>query len=140
MSSTYSLQRLYELYQKSTGVSTDTRTLKEGNLFFALRGPSFNGNKFAATALEKGALMAVVDDAQLKGDDFFVVEDTLKALQALAVHHRANLEIPVLGLTGSNGKTTTKELLNNFKDVEAFIANYFDGLYDKRFAMDSADY
>lgn len=102
---------LYKHYLNSTGVSTDTRTIRAGNLFFALKGPNFNANKLAAQALEKGAALAVIDDADYdQGDGCFLVEDALKTLQELALHHRRQLNIPVLGITGSNGKTSTKEL------------------------------
>lgn len=104
---------LYEWYQKSTGVSTDTRTLQPGQLFFALRGPAFDGNRWAAEALGKGAVRAVVDDASVIEDDRYIrVDDVLEALQALAQWHRSRLRIPIIGLTGSNGKTTSKELLH----------------------------
>jgi UDP-N-acetylmuramoyl-tripeptide--D-alanyl-D-alanine ligase len=106
---------LYNLFLKSTGVCTDTRKLEKGNLFFALRGPNFNANAFATKALEQGAAAVVIDDpAYFIEDDqrYFVAEDALKALQDLALHHRKQLNIPVIGLTGSNGKTTTKELMH----------------------------
>lgn len=105
---------LYTHFQKSTGVSTDTRRLEKGNIFFALKGPSFNGNEFASKALEAGAGQVVVDEeAYMQWGDkrFFLVEDALKALQELASYHRDKLDIPIIGLTGSNGKTTSKELL-----------------------------
>ena len=102
---------LYTHYQQSTGVSTDTRSIQEGNLFFALKGPNFNANKLAAQALEKGGCLAVIDDADYdQGEGCFLVEDALQTLQDLARHHRRQLTIPVLGITGSNGKTSTKEL------------------------------
>lgn len=92
-------------------VSTDTRRIEEGSIFFALRGDQFDGNAFAADALAKGAAYAVVSDPSLKGPKFFHVPDTLDALQSLAREHRRHFLIPVIGITGSNGKTTTKELL-----------------------------
>lgn len=105
---------LYDIYV-SCGyrVSTDSRTLCGGELFFALRGENFDGNRFAIQALEKGAAYAVVSsDSDLPGDDRLIrVEDTFKALQELAVCHREHLKIPVIGLTGTNGKTTTKNLI-----------------------------
>lgn len=109
------LSILYELYLKSTGVSTDTRKIGIGNLFFALKGPNFNANEFAPKALEAGAAAVVIDDpAYWKEDDerYFICEDVLTTLQKLANHHRHQLMIPIIGLTGSNGKTTSKELLN----------------------------
>ena len=103
---------LYELFQKHRKVSTDTRSIGPGSLFFALKGPKFNANQFAEEALKAGASYAIIDDEAFeKGDQFIIVDDTLKALQQLARFHRDQLKIPVIGLTGSNGKTTTKELL-----------------------------
>ncbi len=107
------IQKLYTQYRLSGKVSTDTRQIAPGSIFFALKGDKFNANAFAAEALAKGASLAVVDEAQYATDDrFFLVEDVLTALQKLARHHRDQLTIPVIGLTGSNGKTTSKELLN----------------------------
>ncbi len=103
---------LYEKFLTTTGASTDTRNIKSGNIFFALKGPNFDANKFAKAALEQGAKYAVIDDPKHNLDDrYILVDDTLKALQDLAIHHRAQLQIPVIGITGSNGKTTTKELI-----------------------------
>lgn len=108
------IDRLYDLFLQSTGVSTDTRTIQSGNIWFALRGPNFDANKFADQALEKGASIAVIDDqAFAKDNRYFVVGDTLKALQDLGNHHRKQFSIPFIGITGSNGKTTTKELLRD---------------------------
>ncbi len=108
------LETLYTTFLHSTGVQTDTRKLQPGELFWALRGERFDGNRFAAQALEAGALAAVVDaDADFPPDDnrFLAVNNSLTALQELARHHRRQWSGPLLGLTGSNGKTTTKGLL-----------------------------
>jgi len=108
------IETLYAIYKNSTGVSTDTRKIEQGNIFFALKGPNFNANAFAAKALEAGASVAVIDEAAYKveGDErYFLVEDVLKAIQQLANYHRKQLDIPFLAITGSNGKTTTKELI-----------------------------
>ncbi len=105
-------QTLLEKFLSSTGVSTDTRKIQAGNLFFALKGPNFNANAMAAEAVEKGAQYAIIDDADyLAGERTLLVEDGLLALQALATAYRQTLTIPIVGLTGSNGKTTTKELI-----------------------------
>ncbi len=105
-------QTLLEKFLSSTGVSTDTRKIQAGNLFFALKGPNFNANAMAAEALEKGAQHAIIDDADyLIGERTLLVENGLLALQALATAYRQTLTIPIIGLTGSNGKTTTKELI-----------------------------
>jgi UDP-N-acetylmuramoyl-tripeptide--D-alanyl-D-alanine ligase len=106
------LESLYKLYLKNPKVCTDTRTIELGCLFFALKGDIFDGNAFAINALQSGAAYAVVDDPAMAQDDrFLLVEDVLTSLQDLARHHRQTWEIPVIGLTGSNGKTTTKELI-----------------------------
>lgn len=107
------MSALYELYLKYPKISTDTRRIAPGSLFFALRGASFDGNRFAAEALEKGAAAAIVDNPSVAVDErYFVVEDTLRALQELAHEHRATLGIPIVAVAGSNGKTTTKELVS----------------------------
>ena len=102
---------LLQWFDRSNGVTTDSRQCGPGMLFFALRGDRFDGHAFAAQALEAGCIGAVVSDASLSGDGFLHVEDTLTALQDLAHMHRQRFPGPVFGLTGSNGKTTTKELL-----------------------------
>ena len=105
-------ERLLDRLADATGVSTDTRTVRRGELFFALRGPSFDGNRYAAEALARGASYAVVDDPAVATDARYVlVDDALAALQTLARDYRRTWTIPVLALTGSNGKTTTKELI-----------------------------
>lgn len=106
------LPALYDLFLRHPRVCTDTRHIVPDSLFFALTGARFDGNAFARKALAEGAAVAVVSDTSLTGNRFFQVPDTLVALQALASHHRRQLAIPVVGITGSNGKTTTKELLN----------------------------
>ena len=105
--------RLYEAFVSSSGVSTDSRRIESGAMFFALRGDNFDGNRFAQPALDKGAAYVVVsrDSGFADGGKFIVVDDTLEALQTLARMHRSRFRIPVIGLTGTNGKTTTKELL-----------------------------
>ncbi|WP_266368107.1 UDP-N-acetylmuramoyl-tripeptide--D-alanyl-D-alanine ligase [Tellurirhabdus rosea] len=107
-----SIQEIYERFRECPSVSTDTRKITPECLFVALKGDKFDGNKFARQALEQGARYALVDDPEVATDDrFLLVDDGLTALQELARHHRQTLTIPVIGLTGSNGKTTTKELL-----------------------------
>jgi UDP-N-acetylmuramoyl-tripeptide--D-alanyl-D-alanine ligase len=105
------LNRLYELFRDSSGVTTDSRSVREGEIFFALRGPNFDGNKYAPAAIEAGARAAVVDDRSLIGERYFVVDDVLDALAALANCHRRMIKVPVIAVTGSNGKTTTRELI-----------------------------
>ncbi|MGY6744799.1 MAG: UDP-N-acetylmuramoyl-tripeptide--D-alanyl-D-alanine ligase [Cecembia sp.] len=109
------IEDLYQTFLQSTGVSTDTRKIGKGNIFFALKGPNFNANDFAAQALESGADWVVVDEARVipSGDArYFLTRDVLSMLQELAHFHRKQLDIPIIGLTGSNGKTTSKELLH----------------------------
>lgn len=105
--------KLHQRFLISKGVSTDTRNIIPGSIFFALKGPSFNGNEFASEALAKGAAFAVVDEKEyaLNEEQYLLVENSLAALQQLAIVHRRYLKIPIIGITGSNGKTTTKELL-----------------------------
>ncbi len=109
------IEQLYEIYSSnSSGVCTDTRNIIPGSMFFALRGETFNGNDFALAALEGGAAYAVVDAASVEEKDpdrVILVEDVLETLQQLARYHRRQFRIPVIALTGTNGKTTTKELV-----------------------------
>ena len=105
------IEDLYSIYLAHPVVSTDTRQLPEGCIFFALRGARFDGNQYARAALEAGAAYAIIDDPTAQIDErTILVEDSLKALQLLACHHRQQLGIPVIAITGTNGKTTTKEL------------------------------
>ena len=108
-----SVAELYKLFVGSTGVCTDTRSIKEGNVFFALKGPTFNGNQFAEKAILAGCSYAIVDeDVESKLQDRIIqVDDVLFTLQGLATYHRRNFKGLVIALTGSNGKTTSKELL-----------------------------
>ena len=104
--------QIYNAYLESSGVSIDSRSIKKGH-FFALKGPNFDGNQFANDALNKGASYVVVDDPNSVeiNDKIFLVEDSLNTLQKLALCHRKQLKIPIIAITGSNGKTTTKELI-----------------------------
>jgi UDP-N-acetylmuramoyl-tripeptide--D-alanyl-D-alanine ligase len=122
------IDQLYQIFLRHPSVQTDTRKLKLGDLFFALKGPNFNGNAFALQALEQGAAYAVIDEAPTSGDTstsgntragskahsdrLILVEDALTTLQQLALHHRRQFDIPFIAITGSNGKTTTKELVH----------------------------
>jgi UDP-N-acetylmuramoyl-tripeptide--D-alanyl-D-alanine ligase len=106
------IKALYTVFKKHPVVCTDTRTVSSGSIFFALKGASFNGNTFAHEALSKGVAYAVVDEKEFAKDDrFILVADVLQTLQGLANYHRRQLSCPVLAITGSNGKTTTKELI-----------------------------
>lgn len=106
-------EQLYSHFQQHPHVCTDTRELLPGAIFFALRGGNFNGNAFAEQAISAGCSLAVIDEEKYRKDDrYIVVDDVLGALQQLAHHHRKVMNIPVIGITGSNGKTTSKELVN----------------------------
>ncbi len=106
------IEELYALYCQHPLVCTDTRKIEKGCIFFALKGPNFNANTFAAEALAKGAAYAVIDEATDQSKpELLLVDDVLNTLQQLATHHRKELNIPVLAIVGSNGKTTTKELI-----------------------------
>lgn len=106
------MEQVYQAYRNGAGICTDSRKLQKGDIFFALKGPNFNGNLFAEEAIRQGAALSIVDDPELKiTDQCLVVDDVLLFLQQLATHHRRQLAIPVIGIAGSNGKTTTKELM-----------------------------
>lgn len=108
------ITQLYDIYLQHPSIQTDTRQLKAGDIFFALKGPNFNGNAYAADALAKGAAFAVVDEAAhyTQPDKMMLTADALETLQQLALHHRQTFSIPFLAITGTNGKTTTKELIS----------------------------
>lgn len=108
------IENLHALFLNSTGISTDTRKINKGNLFFALKGENFNGNLFAEKALDLGATYAIIDEDEFTIDigKTILYDNVLKTLQELASYHRNFLKVPIIALTGSNGKTTTKELIN----------------------------
>ena len=109
---TLTIAELYTIYQQFPNVQTDTRKIQKGDLFFALKGPSFDGNNFAQQAIEQGAAYAIVDNPICaKGQQYILVEDVLTTLQQLARYHRMQFAIPFIAVTGSNGKTTSKELM-----------------------------
>ncbi len=117
------IEKLYELYRKHPVVTTDSRRIEPGSLFFALRGENFDGNRFAADALRQGAAYCIVDDPAAAADPRCLpVDDVLGTLQQLGLHHRRRLGIPVIALTGSNGKTTTKELIRSVLEKKFRVA------------------
>lgn len=109
------IEQLYDLFVKHPVITTDSRDCPEGSIFFALKGEKFDGNQYALQALEKGCAYAVIDDASIAADKqengLLLVDNVLTALQQLAQYHRRQLKTPVIGITGTNGKTTTKELI-----------------------------
>ena len=106
------IETIYDKFLECSSVCTDTRKIEPDCMFFALKGDNFNGNTFAKQALEKGARYCIIDEKQFEGEDCILVDDVLQTLQQLASYHRNQMLIPVIALTGSNGKTTTKELIN----------------------------
>ena len=114
-------KELYAIYEQHPVITTDSRDCPQGSIFIALKGETFDGNQFAAQALEKGCAIAVVDDEQVSGQ-MILVPDTLQAYKDLAREHRRRFDIPVIGITGTNGKTTTKELVN------AVLTERYDGM------------
>jgi UDP-N-acetylmuramoyl-tripeptide--D-alanyl-D-alanine ligase len=126
------IELIYEIYQQYPSIQTDTRKLKEGDIYLALKGPNFNGNQFALRALDAGAAYSIVDEMPLQSElsaaelsepgikeRLLLVDDALTTLQQLAKHHRQQLDIPFIAITGSNGKTTSKEL------IYAVLASHF---------------
>lgn len=129
------IEFLYSRFLLSDGVSIDTRTIQEGNLYFAISGPNFNANKFAEQALEKGATYSVVDDeAYVTNDRIILVDDALSALQELAKFHRKRFKRPILAITGSNGKTTSKELIAGVL-AEKYIVHATKGNYNNHIGV-----
>ena len=112
------IDQLYEAYLAHPSITTDSRTIMPGQIFFALKGEHFDGNAYAEEVLQKGAALAVIDDTSKAGEGTFLVPDVLTALQQLAAYHRQQFKtwerpVPVIGITGTNGKTTTKELIRS---------------------------
>ncbi|MCK5816024.1 MAG: UDP-N-acetylmuramoyl-tripeptide--D-alanyl-D-alanine ligase, partial [Flavobacteriaceae bacterium] len=107
------IESLYKIFKQHPYIDTDTRKIRNNSLFFALKGENFNGNTFATEALKIGAAYAIVDEAAYNSSpNIILVSNVLETLQQLATFHRKQLNIPIISLTGSNGKTTTKELIN----------------------------
>lgn len=111
-------QEIFNLYLQHRQICTDTRKIVPGSIFFALKGENFDANAFAADALAKGCALAVVDEADYAGENCLLVKDCLETLRQIAVMYRKSLDIPVIGITGTNGKTTTKELVRSVLSVK----------------------
>ena len=113
------IAELYNLYKNHPNICTDTRKIEKGSIFFALKGKKFNGNYFAAKAISKGCDFAIIDEKKFRANDkYILVNNVLETLQNLAKHHREQIDIPILGITGSNGKTTSKELIYSVLNKE----------------------
>ena len=126
---------IYKKFLEFPNISTDSRAIKKNSLFFALKGKNFNGNEYAKEALKKGAKFAIIDDVKHKLDEnYLLVNDVLKTLQDLASFHRDHIEIPIIGITGSNGKTTSKELITSCLSSELNTA-YTKGNYNNHIGV-----
>ena len=129
------ISELYNIFKEYPSISTDSRNIKKDSLFFALKGENFNGNKFAHKALKNGCKYAVIDEKEYKIDDnFFLVDNVLETLQQLASLHRENLKIPIIAITGTNGKTTSKELITCCLSSEIETA-YTKGNYNNHIGV-----
>ena len=129
------ISELYNIFKEYPSISTDSRNIKKDSLFFALKGENFNGNKFAHKALKNGCKYAVIDEKEYKIDDnFFLVDNVLETLQQLASLHRENLKIPIIAITGTNGKTTSKELITCCLSSELETA-YTKGNYNNHIGV-----
>jgi len=112
------IRELYNIYQKNPSICTDTRRITKGSLFFALKGKNFNGNEFAQQAIKEGCSFAIIDEGDASDTQFILVRNVLETLQKLARYHRKRISIPVIGITGTNGKTTSKELTHHILESE----------------------
>ena len=123
------IRTLYDLFLRHPSVETDTRKLQEGDIFFALKGPNFNGNHYLQQALSAGAAYCIADEiSDIKNDRIIKVSDSLHTLQQLAKMHREQFDIPFIAITGSNGKTTTKELVSQVLSTEYITYTTFGNL------------
>ena len=126
---------IYKKFLEFPNISTDSRVIKKNSLFFALKGKNFNGNEYAKEALKKGAKFAIIDEVKYKiGENYLLVDDVLQTLQDLASFHRDHIKIPIIGITGSNGKTTSKELITSCLSSELNTA-YTKGNYNNHIGV-----
>ena len=113
------IKEIYSIFKKHSNICTDTRKIKKGSIFFSLKGESFNGNEYALKAIKNGCSYAIIDEKKYDShQNIILVKNALKTLQKLATYHRNQLKIPIIGITGSNGKTTSKELINTVLNSE----------------------
>ncbi len=113
------IEKLHSIFLATSGITTDSRNIIPGSIFFALKGANFDGNKYAETAIDNGCSYAIIDDPSITKDArHILVEDVLQTLQSLAKYHREQVDIPIIAITGSNGKTTTKELLSTIMGLK----------------------
>ena len=129
------ISKLYNIFKEYPSISTDSRNIKKDSIFFALKGENFNGNKFAEEALKSGCKYAVIDEKKYEiNENYILVNNALKTLQQLASHHRDNINIPIIAITGTNGKTTSKELITSCLSSELETA-YTKGNYNNHIGV-----
>ena len=129
------ISKLYNIFKEYPSISTDSRNIKKDSIFFALKGENFNGNKFAEEALKSGCKYAVIDEKEYEiNENYILVNNALKTLQQLASFHRDNINIPIIAITGTNGKTTSKELITSCLSSELETA-YTKGNYNNHIGV-----
>jgi UDP-N-acetylmuramyl pentapeptide synthase len=129
------IEHLYRLFSEHQTVTTDSRDCPEGSIFFALKGESFDGNRFAETALQKGCSYAVIDEPEYARDERYIVtDDALATLKQLARHHRRQFDIPVIGITGTNGKDNNQRT-RGCRAVEEVQVLYTEGNFNNDFGV-----
>ena len=129
------ISKLYNIFKEYPSISTDSRNIKTDSIFFALKGENFNGNKFAKEALKNGCKYAVIDEKEYEiNENYILVNNALKTLQQLASFHRDNINIPIIAITGTNGKTTSKELITSCLSSELETA-YTKGNYNNHIGV-----
>ena len=129
------ISKLYNIFKEYPSISTDSRNIKKDSIFFALKGENFNGNKFAKEALKNGCKYAVIDEKEYEiNENYILVHNALKTLQQLASFHRNNINIPIIAITGTNGKTTSKELITSCLSSELETA-YTKGNYNNHIGV-----
>ena len=129
------ISKLYNIFKDYPAISTDSRNIKKDSIFFALKGENFNGNKFAKEALKSGCKYAVIDEKEYEiNENYILVNNALKTLQQLASFHRDKINIPIIAITGTNGKTTSKELITSCLSSE-LETGYTKGNYNNHIGV-----